>query len=176
MSTVRHWFRLDSARRWRSLLVLALLVTVSAGTVLGAVAAARRGGSAVERLAARTLPATAEVLTFQPGFDWAPVRALPEVEALTTFVDTDFHVEGIPPENLSVGYPPGDLALMRTVERPVVLQGRLADPSRVDEAVVTPAFVESYGRGVGATVHAVLPTVEQGRNVSIRGVDAAGPR
>jgi hypothetical protein len=176
VSAVGSWLRLDSARRWRSLLVLVLLVAVSAGTVLTAVAAARRGASALERLAARTLPATAEVLTFQPGFDWARVRSLPEVGALATFADTDFRVEGTPPENLSVGYPPGDLELMRTVERPVVLEGRLADPSRADEAVVTPAFVTSYGKGVGASVDAVLPTTEQAQGLSITGTPAGGPR
>jgi ABC-type lipoprotein release transport system permease subunit len=171
-----HWVRLDTLRRWRSLVLLVLLVAVSAGTVLGAAAAARRGDTALERLVARTLPATVVVLSFQPGFDWDRVRAMPEVEALSTFVDTDFRVEGIPPDNLSVGYPPGDLELMRTIERPVVLQGRLADPTRADEAVVTPAFVHSYGKGVGARLDAVLPTVEQAQNKSITGTSGSGPR
>src|SRR5690349_7075585 len=171
-----HWVRLDSRRRWRALLVLVVLVAVSSGTVLGALAAARRGNSALERLARRTLPATVVVLPFGPGVDWAAVRALPEVDTLATYVDTDFPVEGIPPENLSVGYPPGDLELMRTIERPVVLEGRLADPARADEAVVTPAFVHSYGKGVGATVVADLPTVEQARNLSITPAVGSGPR
>src|SRR5215213_7383463 len=139
-AAVWHWVLLDARRRWRALVLLVLLIAVSAGTVLGAAAAARRGASALDRLSARTLPATVAVLSFTPGFDWAPVRALPEVEALATYADTDLPLEGIPPENLSGGYPPGDLELMRTIERPVVLQGRLADPSRVDEAVVTPGF------------------------------------
>ncbi|MGZ4603693.1 MAG: hypothetical protein ACXV0U_08855, partial [Kineosporiaceae bacterium] len=65
------WFRLDAARRWRSLLVLALLIAVAGGTVLTAVAGARRGMTALDRLTARTLPATVDIASFQPDFDWA---------------------------------------------------------------------------------------------------------
>ena len=79
------WLCLDLRRRWRSLLVLTLLVVLATGTVLAAIAGTRRGQTAFDRLWARTLPATATVLPNQPGFDWARVRALPEVTALSLF-------------------------------------------------------------------------------------------
>src|SRR5919199_335578 len=171
------WFRLDAGRRWRSLLVLALLIAVAGATVLTAVAGARRGASALERLTARTLPATLDIATFQPGFDWAAVRAMPEVEAMSVYADTDVRLLEIPPGDLAFGYPPADDELMQTVERPVVLAGRLADPARVDEAVVTQRFVARYGKGVGDRVTAVLPSPQEASGaLTITGPLPSGPR
>jgi predicted lysophospholipase L1 biosynthesis ABC-type transport system permease subunit len=53
------WLRLDGRQRWRSLVVLAVLIGLGSATVLTAIAGARRGDSAFSRLWARTLPATA---------------------------------------------------------------------------------------------------------------------
>jgi ABC-type lipoprotein release transport system permease subunit len=154
------WLRLDVRRRWRSLLVLALLVALPTATVLAAVAGARRGQSAVDRLWARTLPASATVLPNQPGFDWAKVRALPEVSALSTFAVTfGFALDCC--RGAGAGFPPADSEITRTIERPVMLAGRLFDPRRVDEVVVTPKFVASYGKGVGDTLTLHLASPQQ---------------
>ncbi len=139
--------------------MLALLVAFASGTVMTAVAGARRGASALDRLLAPTLPAHIVVLPNEAGFDWDAIRALPEVEALTTFVVGVYEIEGGTEE--AANFPPGDDASMQTIERPVVLEGRLADPSRADEAVVTAAFVENYGKGVGDTVTFLLLAPDQ---------------
>jgi hypothetical protein len=172
------WLRLDSRRRWRSLIVLGLLVALATMTVLAAVAGARRGQTVVTRLWALTLPATITVLPNQPGFDWARIRALPEVAALTTFGISGFAVDGYPLADQEAGYPFADRQAMRTIERPVVLQGRVSDPSRVDEVVVTPKFLMAYGQGVGDTLTLSLPSpqqAEQGYDPA-DGVPARGPR
>jgi hypothetical protein len=119
-------------RCWFSALLVAL-----ATAVLAAVAGARRG---------------------QPGFDWAKVRTLPEVSALSMFpVTWGFAVEG--DSGASAGIQ-ADSEFTRTIERPVVLEGRLFNPGRVDEVLVTPKFVASYGKSVGD----ILTCIYQARN------------
>ncbi|WP_214106934.1 ABC transporter permease [Acrocarpospora catenulata] len=157
----RVWVRLEVRRRGRSLLVLALLVAFAGATVLTAVAGARRGADAVDRLLARTLPATVAVLPNQAGFDWAAVRALPGVAAVTTFpAYTSLPLDERPDDSIS-SFIPADTEAMRTIERPVVLAGRLPDPARPDEAVVTAGFPAAVGLGVGDTVTSRLATPEQ---------------
>ncbi|MHA6782549.1 FtsX-like permease family protein [Pseudonocardia saturnea] len=160
MALIGMWLRLELRRRWRSLLVLTLLVAISSGTVLAAVAGARRGDTSVDRLAAETLPATAAVLPNEPGFDWDVVRAMPGVVAVGEFPVTAYRVGDIPPEAYPDGFP-SDRTTMDALERPVVLEGRPADPDRADEAVVTAAFVESYGLGPGDVVDLRLYSPEQ---------------
>ncbi|GIH25618.1 hypothetical protein Aph01nite_39280 [Acrocarpospora phusangensis] len=150
------WLRLELRRRGRSLAVLALLVALAGGTVLAAVAGARRGADAVDRLWARTLPADVNVLPNQPGFDWDRIRALPEVEAVGAYMVTSFSVEG--GESWFV---PADPEYGHTVERPVALAGRMYDPARADEAVITPAMAGHTGKGVGDTIKARLYTPGQ---------------
>src|SRR5689334_10248102 len=154
------WLRIDSRRRWRSLLVLALLVALATATVLAATAGARRGQSAVERLWTGTLPATVTVLPNQPGFDWAKVRALPEVAAVSEFpVTFGYQVACCP--DAGTGFPPIGDELGRTIERPYLLAGRMFDPARTDEVIVTPLFAKLYHKGVGDTVTLLLASVEQ---------------
>ncbi|HEX6443704.1 MAG TPA: FtsX-like permease family protein [Streptosporangiales bacterium] len=156
MTLTAAWLRLELRRRWWSLVVLALLVAFATATVLAAVAGARRGDSAVERLMSRTLPATAVVLPNQPGFDWDRIRALPEVESVGTFVVAGFRVDGI--SDYDVGFPLADDETMRTVERPVVVRGRALDPHRLDEVVVSARFPEYHHKDVGDAVTIRLPS------------------
>jgi hypothetical protein len=176
---IAAWTRLDCQRRWRSLAALALLVALATATVLAAVAGARRGQTALDRLWARTLPATITVLPNQPGFDWAPIRALPEVSALTTFAVSGYVLDGLPlAATENIAFPPGDSQVLRTIERPVVLQGRPLNPSRADEVDVTPAFPGSYGKGVGDTLTLQLATpqqIDQGYDPA-SGQPARGPK
>ncbi|MGN6796489.1 MAG: ABC transporter permease [Streptosporangiaceae bacterium] len=161
MRLAAEWTRLEWQRRWRSLVALALLVAVSTGTVLTAIAGARRGETAFTRLWARSMPATVTVLPNQPGFDWAKIRKLPEVAALTTFAVAQYQIDGYPLARQSVGFPPGDDELFRTIERPSWLAGGPFNPHRLDQVDVTPLFPANYGKGVGDTLTIRLPTVRQ---------------
>jgi hypothetical protein len=159
-AVVLAWLRLDLRRRWRSLLVLTLLIVIAGATVMASLAGARRGASSLQRLESRTLPATVAVLANTLGFDWSKIRALPEIASLSTFVvDYGYVYEGLPGE---VGaFPPGDDQTMRTLERPVVYAGRVFDPTRDDEVVVSRQFVANYHKGVGDTLVLDLPTAKQ---------------
>ena len=168
------WLRLDLRRRWRSLAVLALLVAVAGGTVLTALAGARRGASAFDRLKERTLPAHAAILANTPNFDWRAVAALPEVEAFGWF-GPDFPLEG---RSGSTAMPLIGDSAMAALERPVVLAGRMLDRGRVDEAVTGPGFLEQQHLRLGDAVSVVLPRPAELRVMEGSGPDGAftGPR
>ena len=157
MTVVLAWLRLDLRRRWRSLAALALLIAVASGTVMTALAGARRGASAIDRTLARTLPSTAAILPNTPGFDWDKIRALPEVETLATF-GAAFTIQGLPAD---VAAEPVHAPMMSTIEKPVVYAGRVFDQTRDDEVVVTRQFVAHFHKSVGDTVVLDLPTPKQ---------------
>ncbi len=160
MRLIAAWLRLELRRRWRSLAVLALLIAVASATVITAAAGARRGASSLQRLTDRTRPATTAVLANTPGFDWTEISRLPEVESLTKFVvDYSFAFEGVPGE--ANAFPPADSAVMRTIEKPVVFAGRVFDPKRADEVVVSRRFVKNFHKNVGDTVMLDLATAKQ---------------
>jgi hypothetical protein len=168
------WLRLEVRRRWRSLAVLALLVALATATVLGAAAGARRGQTAFDRLWAQTRPATATVLANPPGFDWAKIRALPEVSALSEFpVVFGFSLPCCP--GAGAGFPPVDDQFTTTLERPVMLAGRVYNPHRVDEVIATPLFMATFGKHVGdwVTLHLASP---QQVNAGYDGSDGTPPR
>ncbi|MGH8777230.1 MAG: FtsX-like permease family protein [Jiangellaceae bacterium] len=104
------------------------------------------------RLAAGALPVDVEILPGRADVDWAAVRALPEVESLATYVLAQFEVDGQRLDQTYGGPVPMDRAMFRDVERPAILAGRLADPTRADEAVVTSAYLRTHGRRVGDTM------------------------
>src|SRR6187549_3191551 len=159
MTAAWLWVRLDLLRRARSLVVLALLVAFTTGVVLTAIAGSRRGADALDRLLDRTKPATIAVLPNEPGFDWDAIKAIDGVESVGQFAVASYVVDGLPPEGPANF--PYDAEVMDSVERPVVLDGRLADPERDDEVVITHEFENTFGMGVGDPVTIRLYAPEQ---------------
>jgi hypothetical protein len=157
VSAVWTWFRVEWRGRWRALVGLALLVAFATASVQATAAGARRGATAVERLLEVTEPATLAVLPNRGEFDWDVVRAMPQVEAVSGFAVSPFVVEGlgedrdVDPTQIG-GFPFVDGEIWDTIERPVVLDGRIPDPARSDEVAVTPNFVDYFDLGVGDQV------------------------
>jgi hypothetical protein len=143
----RTWLAWELRRRWRALLGLVLLVACATAVVGAALAGAGRASSAVPRLLEATDPATLNILPNEPGWDWEPVREIPEVAAMATYLVTStVLIDGRP-----------DLLWLTPdtfegVEEPVLLEGRLPAPGAVDEVVVTANFPERFGKGVGDTL------------------------
>jgi len=129
MPLLMLWLRREARLRWPALLACCLLMAITSATVLTAVAGARRGASTVTRLLAVTRPATAEVVPNEPGFDWNRIRALPEVEALTTFPAYTGLPTDVAPANAPNPFVPADTEAMRTIETPVVLGITAASPA-----------------------------------------------
>ena len=160
------WFRQEWRARWPALLGLLVLIAFATSFVTASVAGARRGASAVDRLLERTEPATVLVLLNQGAFDWDAVRTLPDVAAVSAFAVSGFGIEGlgdhpeVDPTSIG-GFPFVDDEAMNTIERPVVLSGRLADPARADEVVVSTNFVDYFGKGVGDEVVLHLYSADQ---------------
>lgn len=179
MAAIWGWVRLDLRRRWRSLVVLALLVAVAGGTVLAAFAGAHRGATAGERLREETLPIDAVIVPNTPGFDWVPFRELDYVTALSEFaLGSTPAVEGHPELLANSDFLHADDEYGRTLERPVVLEGRLWDPSAPDEAVVSAYAEEKNDIRVGdvLTVHLTSPEQVEGGEPDALSLDEyAGP-
>jgi FtsX-like permease family protein len=160
MRAVLWWLELDIRRRARSLITLALLLGLSGTLVIAVTAGARRDGSAMRRLNAVSLPATAVMLPNTPGFDWGAIKALPEVEAVGEFpVSGEFAIEGIDPQD--IGFLNASPDAYVNVERGALLAGRRLDNNVVDDAVVSQGFVDKYHLGVGDTVTARMFSVKQ---------------
>lgn len=141
------WVQWELRRRWRALLGLVVLVACSTAVVGATMSGAGRAATSLDRLLEVTDPATLNILPNEPGWEWEPVRQLPEVAAMATYwVTSTVLIDGSPellwltPDTFS------------GVEEPVLLEGRLPAPGAVDEVVVTPNFPERSGKGVGDTV------------------------
>lgn len=135
-AAARNWAAHDLRRRWLALVALGLLAGVTAGFAVAALAGARRTGTALARLRAQTLAADAVVFPSQVGAltpDFAALAARPEVKAVAPW-DLLFGDINGQPGGLLFGSDDG--TFFNTVDRPVVVKGRMYNPDAPDEMVV----------------------------------------
>ena len=125
------------ARRWKSLVALGVLAGLVGGLAVAAVAGARRTSTAYERFREATGRSDAIVFASLLGIrfpDYTAVWNLPEVEDAGEFVFAPVGIKEFP--GSAGALHPGDDRLYRTVNRPLVVAGRLPDPGRSDELLV----------------------------------------
>jgi hypothetical protein len=122
-------------RRWRSLLVLALLAGVTSALAMAAAAGSRRTDTALSRLETATNAMDAVVFASQSGVanpSWTSLERQPEVAQLAPW-DLMFGTSNGQP---AIFFGSHDGRWLGMVDRPVVLSGRMFDPRSDDEMVV----------------------------------------
>lgn len=171
------WTRSELRRRGPAMVVLAVIVGLSFGAALTAAAGARRTSTAFERFSDE---ARASHIRLQLGEDDLPevlseVRAMPEVAEAAghaMFVAasdrTDFDVGVVASD---------DPALLRDIERPKILDGRLPSEDSPSEVALNEHGARALGAAVGDRVALATFTPEQleGLVTSERWTGMSGP-
>lgn len=143
IGTAWYWARAELRRRWRAWLSIAVLVGVGGGLAMGSLAAARRTDTAYPRFLAEARPPD---FVLDPDFEadgaefLDAVEALPAVAnrsdaqavALGQIVDGRISLDDIGTTIASV-----DGERFYTSDRVHILEGRMPDPGRVGEVLVS---------------------------------------
>jgi len=195
LSLVWLRWRAELRARWRTLLVLAFLVGAGGGVALTAFAGARRTDIAIPRFLAYSLPDDGGVLfgsVFSPpvapgaaanSLAIAPAEQrvvdLPQVaahfRAPYLFMSTDptgrtNNVGGLN----TIGT--ADLDLYRRVDRPLVLTGRLPDPTRPFDVAVNELAATKRHLHVGSRLRLYAYSLAQFQNGGLTGNTSIGPQ
>ncbi len=150
MGAVRMLGWSEMQRRWRSIVVLTVLVGFAGAVVLTLVAGARRTDSAVARFEAASRSANLEITAGNAtpaelrDFERTPgVAAVGRLRQLTMVVDDG--------QFLATGAQVDD-QFGRTVDRPRVIEGRRANLDDPDEITIGESLAEQMHKGVGDTL------------------------
>jgi hypothetical protein len=165
----RYRFRATFGRRWGAYLSLVLLIGLIGGLAMGALAAARRTESSFPTFLASTNPSNLSLgtalwnpfLGFTDGYNSAliaEISRLPDVRHVASYAGMytePLNSDGQPTKaaqnaNMDVDGSVGGLFF--TQDRVTVVQGRMADPNRPDEIMMTVGAARTLGLHVGQTV------------------------
>ena len=142
-------------RRVAATVLLAALIGLAGAVSLAALAGARRGERALPRFLEQQHPPEAVVYAFaEPGDDMA--RAAAQLRRLP-YVRAAVRVAPLLVAGPDVAGGPRRLVALDVIDRraegvlgdPIVVEGRLPDPTRADEMAVDEEFVDRTGVGVG---------------------------
>ena len=159
------WYRSRATfgRRWSSYLSVVVLIGLTGGIAMASIAAARRTQSSYPTFLASTNPSDVNISVYAPnsGGAVAPLKQkiarLREVKSVRSASDPSIvplaH-NGVPRLGvLATVTILGSLdGLFSIQDRPGLVQGRLADPSQVDETVMTSSAAQALGVHVGQIV------------------------
>lgn len=170
------WVRPELRGRLRASLAIVLLVGISAGVALTAIAGAERADTAFARFAAMSRTATHRLqYSSLEDIDGEVMRRLlaePSVEAAVPLYFTVALSEDSEYDIGVVSSP--DPGLLRDVDKPRLLHGRLPHPDAVDEVVINEFLSRTMGVGVGDKVTLSTFSAEQLAEEAF-GEELAGP-
>jgi FtsX-like permease family len=166
-------------QRWRATVLLIAVAGLAGGAVIAAVAGARRTDSAMDRFLAYSRPTSLWVA----GVDFAEVRRLPQVadadEAAYLLLAPSTPAGGPDTSGLGSINPliGAHGRLMATSERPLLVRGRLPDPTRPLEVAVDETLASRRRLEPGRRVRMWAYTPRQLAEMtdSTRFPDPAGP-
>ena len=176
LRVTRYRFRATFGRRWGDYLSIVLLVGLLGGLAIGAVAAARRTQSSFTTFLASTNPSDLTIAVFPPGSGaseggysaklTAGIKQLPDVKRVRSWVEPfglPLGSNGAPRlsalSNVTVVGSVDGLSF--DMDRPGVIQGKMADPARADQFVTTPAGAQFAHWHVGEAVPFGFYTAQQ---------------
>ena len=141
MEVLRLWLGAELRRRWRAHVALALLIGVVGSVLLTVAAGARTTATAYDRFVNRQAIPTVEFDSLEPGAVEA-LRSLPAVEAAGAYAPMFAAPkrEGVLAGQDFIVFAAADRQYGRTVDRPIVLRGRLPRADAVDEVAVNAAM------------------------------------
>ena len=164
LSLAWYRFRATFHRRWPGYLSLVLLIGLVGGLAMASIAGARRTQSSYTTFLARTNPSDLTVAVYNPATDGGPgpplkakIAHLPGVKRVTSLVTptiVPLTADGAPRLSTSetvvtVGSLDGELF---TQDRLTATEGRLADPQRPDEIMMTASAARLFRVHVGQVV------------------------
>jgi ABC-type lipoprotein release transport system permease subunit len=160
-AAARLWARAELRARWRSIAILGLIAGITAGVAIAAVVGSIESGNALARTLRRTNASTDFVFASQVGQphpDWTTFRHRPEVKDFAVWTLVFGTLDGDPDGLLFVPRGPGWL---RTLDRPIVKEGRLFRDDAPDEMIVGDAAARQAHIHVGDTMRFVGVTAAQ---------------
>jgi hypothetical protein len=183
-------FRITFGRRWSGYLAVVVLVGLVGGLSMGAVAGARRTQSSFPVYLASTNPSDVQFFTeFAPstniGYSARVDRAIarvPYVKRSVVVVGFDGTLQPLrplPKDAVPGEAPPsfegslnGEYA---AVDKVTLLRGRLADPWRLDEFVISAGGANEYGLHIGSTLPLGFFTDQQADSPTFAGYPTDKP-
>ena len=171
MTPVLFKARSELRTRWRALVSLALIAGIGGGAAIAAAAGARRADTVYPRFRAASnafddvigvsgdVPVTKQDAVLQPVTRLPAIVDFSSVHVFACTVTGPSGFSEVFPDIFPVASPDGRLGT--TIDRIKILSGRLADPTRADEGVLSPIPAKHLGARVGSTLTLRFPDGEE---------------